>query len=85
MKNPNLNISINLIIRATEKLAIERDILQHKVQQLLGTFINKKKRRRRGKNMRLFAKDELGQAIFFFLDKIAIVRARQEKLNTQKK
>ena len=85
VEDPDLDASINLIIRATEKLAIERDILQHEVQQLQGTLIGKKKRRKQGKNMGLFAKDEPGQAMFFSPGKIAIVRARQEKLDTQKK
>ena len=67
-----------------EKLVVEKDILQHQVDQLRGTIVNEKKRRKRGKNMGLFIKNEPKQAMFFSPSKIAAARARQEELNTQK-
>ena len=84
-KDFELRASINLIICATEKFVIEKDILQHKIQQLQGTFVGEKKQRKWGKHIGLFIKNELEQAMFFFPNKIAAVWACQEELNTQKK
>ena len=76
----DLGASIDLIIRATEQFVVGRDILQHEVQQLRGTLVAEKKRRKRGKDMGSLAKEESGQAMFF---KIAAFRARQEEINAQ--
>ena len=43
IKDFELCVGIDLIIHAIEKLVIERDILQHKVQQLQGTLVGEKK------------------------------------------
>ena len=42
-KNFELYASINLIIHATEKFVIEKNILQHEIQQLQKIFVNEKK------------------------------------------
>ena len=42
-KNLELCIGIDLIIHATEKFVIERNILQYEVQQLRKIFVNEKK------------------------------------------
>ena len=80
-----LGSGVDLIVRGMEKFVVEKDILQHQVDQLRGTIVNEKKRRKWGKNMGLFIKDELKQAMFFFPGKIAAIKARQEELDTQKK
>ena len=79
-EDPELAQGLDLIIRATKKLAIEKDILEHENQGLRATLIGKKKRRKRGKAMELFAKDEPGRAMFFSPGKIAAVRERQQEL-----
>lgn len=73
-----------MIIRATEKLVIQKDILEHENRNLRNALIDKKKRRKKGKAMELFAKNEPGQAMFFSPGKIAAVRARQQELEAQK-
>ena len=83
-EDPALSFGVELIVRGMEKLVVGRDILQHQVDQLRGTIVNEKKRRKRGKNMGLFTKDEPGQAMFFSPGKIAAAKARQEELDTQK-
>ena len=84
VEDPALGSGVDLIVRGMEKLVVERDILQHQVDQLRGTIVNEKKRRKRGKNMGLLIKDEPGQAMFFSPGKIAAARACQEELDTQK-
>ena len=84
MEDPELAQGLNLIVRATEKLAIQKEILEHENQGLRAALIGEKKRRKRGKAMELFVKDKPGQAMFFSPDKIAAVRERQQELETQK-
>ena len=84
-EDPGLAQGLDLIIRATEKLTIEKEILKHENQGLRAALVGEKKRRKRGKAMELFAKDEPGQAIFFLFGKIAAVRERQQELEAQKK
>ena len=83
-EDPDLNTGIDLIVRATKKLAIEKEILEHEVKGLRVALVGEKKRQKRGKAMWLFAKDESGQVIFYSAGKIAAVRARQEELEAQK-
>ena len=85
VEDPELAESLDLIVRATEKLAIQKEILEHENQGLQAALIGEKKRRKRGKAMELFAKDEPGQAMFFSPGKIAAVKERQQELKTQKK
>jgi hypothetical protein len=83
-ETPEITMGLDLIIRATEKLAIKNDILEHENKGLRTALIDEKKRRKRGKPMGLFAKDEPGQAIFFSPAKITAVRTRQKELEAQK-
>ena len=75
---------LDVFIRASEKLAIRAEILEHENTQLRNALVGEKKRRKRGKQMGLFDKDEPGQAMFFSPTRIAAVRARQEELEAQK-
>jgi hypothetical protein len=80
----DMNMGLDLMIRASEKLVIRNDILEHEIRGLRTALIDEKKRRKRGKPMGLFIKDEPGQAIFFSPARIATVRARQEELEAQR-
>ena len=84
VKDSELAQGLDLIVRATEKLAIQKEILEHENQGLRAALIDEKKRRKRGKAMELFVKNKPGQAMFFSPDKIAAVRERQQELKTQK-
>ena len=84
IEDPWLSQELDLLVRATEKLVIEKEILEHENQGLRAAFIGEKKRRKRGKAMELFPKDEPGQAMFFSPNKIAEVRRRQEESESQK-
>ena len=84
MEDPELTQGLDLIVRATEKLAIQKEILEHENQGLRAALVGEKKRRKRGKAMELFAKDEPGQAMFFSPGRIAAVRERQHELEAQK-
>ena len=75
---------LDLIIRATEKLVIKNNILEHENKGLRTALIDEKSRRKKGKPMGLFTKDEPGQAIFFSPAKITAVRAHQQELEAQK-
>ena len=84
IEDSELAQGVDLIVRATEKLAIQKEILEHENQGFRAALIGEKKRRKRGKAMELFAKDEPGQAMFFSLGKIAAVRERQQEIEAQK-
>lgn len=80
----NMAAEMDLIIRASEKLAIRVELLEYKNIGLRTALVDEKKRRKKGKPMGLFIKDKPGQAMFFSPAKIAAVRARQEELEAQK-
>ena len=84
-QEPNLDERLDLIVRATEKLVIQKDILDHEAKGLRAALIGEKKRRKRGRAMPLFADDEPGQAMFFSPGRIAAIRSRQQDLEAQKK
>ena len=83
-EDPDLGAGLDLIVRATEKLVIQKDLLEHENKGLRAALIGEKKRRKRGKAMELFTKGEPGQAMFFSPGKIAAVRTRQQELEAQK-
>lgn len=83
-KSGDLDEGTDLMIRALEKFAIENDILKHENRGLQAALVGEKKRRKRGKAMELFAKDEPGQAIFFSPGRIAAAKARQSEREAQK-
>ena len=62
-------------MRVSEKLVIQNDILEYEIRGLRTALVGEKKRRKKGKPIGLFMKDEPGQAIFFSPAKIAMVRA----------
>jgi len=80
----DIALELDLIIRASEKLAIRAEILEHENIGLRTALVGEKKRRKKGKPMGLFMRDEPGQAMFFSPAKIATVRAHQEELEAQK-
>jgi hypothetical protein len=73
---------VDIILRASQKLAIRAELLEHENVGLRQALINEKGRRKRGKAMGLIGKDEAGQAIFYSPAKIAAVRAEHEALRT---
>ena len=79
-----LTNEIELLARAAEKLVINNDILEHENRGLRKALQTEKKRRKRGKKISLFSKNEPGQAMFFSPAKIAAVRAHQDELEAQK-
>ena len=83
-ENPGISTGINLIIQATEKLVIEKEILEHENKGVREALIKEKKRRKRDKAMKLFPKNEARQAMFFSPSKIATARTRQKELEAQK-
>ena len=74
---------VELLVRACEKLAIKTEILEHEVAGIKSALVNEKGRRKWGKVMGLFPKNELGQAMFFSLSKIAAIKAHQDQLEAQ--
>ena len=80
----DINLEIDLIIRASEKLAIRNEILQHENKGLRTALINEKKRRKRGKPAGLFDQERPGQAQFFSPAKVAAVRNRMNEIEEQK-
>lgn len=80
----DVKADLDLMIRASEKLAIRNDLQEHEIRGLRAALVDEKKRRKRGKNMGLFPKDEPGQAMFYSPNKIATVREHQANLEAQK-
>ena len=56
----NIAAETDLIIRASEKLAIRAELLEHENIRLRTALVDEKKRRKRGKPMGLFIKDKPG-------------------------
>ena len=77
-----LTMEVDLLLRAVEKLSVKNEILDHECSGLRTTLIAEKKRRKRGKKMRILNKEESGQAVFVSPAKIAAIRARREKEET---
>ena len=75
---------VNIILRASQKLATRAELLEHENTGLRQALIDEKGRRKRGKAMGLNGRDEAGQAIFYSPAKIAAVRAEHEELRAQK-
>jgi hypothetical protein len=67
---------MELVIKASEKLAFEKDVLEHDNMRLRQAAAWEKARRKKGKPMGLFEPDCPGQAQFFSPSKIAAVRER---------
>jgi len=80
----DINLGIDIIIRASEKLAIRNEILEHENKGLRTALVNEKKRRKRGKPAGLFDQERAGEAQFFSPAKVAAVRSRMNELEEQK-
>ena len=66
-----------ILIRADEKLATDNKLLRKKNKGLRGTIFKEKRKRKRGKALNFYNKDEQeGQALFFNPTKITRVRER---------
>ena len=59
-KDLYINENIDLIIRGIEKLAVEKDILEHTNNGLVEALIEKKKKRKYGKPIDLISPDAPG-------------------------
>lgn len=80
----DVDLYLNKLTKAYENMAIDNEITHHENSGLTEALISEQKRRKRGKKMGLFPKDEPGQAIFFSPAKIASVRARQAQMEAEK-
>ncbi|KAN0085067.1 hypothetical protein V8E54_001534 [Elaphomyces granulatus] len=75
---------VDHLIRAAQKLSIEKEILEHENKSLRRALIDEKNRRKRGKPMGLIDKDRPGQAQFFSPTKVATARAKAAEIEAQK-
>ncbi|PVH92955.1 hypothetical protein DM02DRAFT_619607, partial [Periconia macrospinosa] len=80
----DINLGIDLIIRASEKLAMRNEIFEHENQGLCTALVNEKKWRKRGRPAGLFDQERPGAAQFFSPAKVAAVRSRMRELEEQK-
>jgi len=80
----DLSENVQLLIRATEKLSIQNEILRHDNRDLYDTLVQEKKRRKRGKPMGLFDKENPGEAQFFSPSKVEALRQRAKEIEAQK-
>lgn len=76
--------AVQRMLKATEKLVIQNEILEHQNRALHGALVNEKKRRKRGKAMGLFDKENPGEAQFFSPTKVEAVRQRAHDIEAQK-
>jgi hypothetical protein len=79
-----LSRPVELAIKASEKLVIENDILQHQNKMLHEALIGEKKRRTRSKPMGLIDKDNPGRAQFFSPSKVQAARQRAREIEAEK-
>jgi hypothetical protein len=82
-KKEDINLGIDLIIRASEKLAMRNEILEHENQGLRTALVNEKKWRKRGRPAGLFDQERPGEAQFFSPAKVAAVRSRMNALDSR--
>jgi len=78
-----LTAGTSLVIRASQKLAVQNEVLLHENKALCETLVQEKKRRKRGKAMGLFDKERAGEAQFFSPAKVATVRQRAEDIEAE--
>ncbi|EKG09045.1 pogo transposable element, putative, partial [Macrophomina phaseolina MS6] len=80
----DIALGLDLIIRASEKLAVRNEILEHENQGLRAALVGEKNKRKKGKPIGLFDKERPGEAQFFSPAKVSAVRARAQELEDQK-
>jgi hypothetical protein len=79
-----LDPKISKLIKATERLAIRNEILEHNNKNLSQALCTEKKRRKRGKPMGLVDKDNPGEAQFFSPSKVASARQRALEIDQER-
>jgi hypothetical protein len=79
-----INLGLDLIIRASKKLALRNEILEHENKGLRTALVNEKRRRKRGKPAGLLNQERPGEAQFFSPAKVTAVRNRMNELEEQK-
>jgi hypothetical protein len=79
-----LDPKISKLIKATERLVIRNEILEHNNKNLNQALCTEKKRRKRGKPMGLVDKDNPGEAQFFSPSKVASARQRALEIDQEK-
>jgi hypothetical protein len=82
--NKVLDPNISKLVKATEKLAVRNEILEHTNQNLHNALCEEKKRRKRGKKMGLIDNDNPGEAQFFSPTKVASARQRALEIEQEK-
>jgi hypothetical protein len=78
-----LGSSIQLLIKAVQKLAISNEILEHENVRLKDTLLDEKKRRKRGKAMGLLDADTPGGGQLWSPSKIEATRQKAKALEEQ--
>lgn len=79
-----LSQPVELIMKASEKLAVKNEILEHQNKSLHQALIGEKKRRTRSKPMGLVDKDNPGRAQFFSPSKVEAARQRAQEVEAEK-
>ena len=70
-------LDIKILLRITERIVTDLEIVQYEIQDLRKTIIHEKKKRKRGKVINLYDEDEKeSQVRFFSPEKIVRVRER---------
>lgn len=80
----DITAGLELIAKASEKLAIRADLMEHENRGLRQVIINEKRHRKKGKAMGLLAKNEPGQAMFFSPAKIGAIREQVAAQDAQR-
>ncbi|KAN0072533.1 hypothetical protein V8E54_009462 [Elaphomyces granulatus] len=79
-----LDPKISKLIKATERLVIRNEILEHNNKSLSQALCTEKKRQKRGKPMGLVDKDNPGESQFFSPSKVASARQRVLEIDQEK-
>ena len=79
-----LSQPVELIMKASEKLAVKNEILEHQNKSLHQALIGGKKRRTRSKPIGLIDKDNPGRAQFFSPSKVEAARQRAQEVEAEK-
>ncbi|PVH90264.1 hypothetical protein DM02DRAFT_469161, partial [Periconia macrospinosa] len=79
----SLGAKTEKLLRASEKIITENEILKHDNKGLRTALVEEKKRRKRGKVMGLFDKERPGEAQFFSPAKVAAMRERAKEIEAQ--
>ena len=75
-------LDVKILLRITERITTDLEIVQHKIQDLQKVIIHEKKKRKRKKTMNLYNKDEKKSQVRFFSPK-KIVRVRKRNVTLE--